>query len=135
MPEKREKDMPWTLTLHAHAGYIETAYTGLLTAAELNASVQENVRIARRENLYRFFSDCSKLEGGHTILDLYAVTDELEVLRGTRSREALLMPQLEAVQRDVQFWEDACVNRGFVVRVFTAREPALAWLLDAIPAT
>ena len=125
--------MPWTLTLHADAGYIETVYAGLLTAAELKASVQENVRVARRENLYRFLSDCSTLQGGHSILDLYAVTDQLDGLRGASLREALLMPQLEAMQKDVRFWEDACVNRGFSVRVFRAREPALAWLLGPDP--
>ena len=125
--------MPWTLTLHADAGYIETVYAGQLTPAELNASVQENLRVARHENLYRFLSDCSTLQGGHSILDLYAVTDQLDALRGVSAREALLMPQLEAMQKDVRFWEDACVNRGFAVRVFRAREHALAWLLDPKP--
>jgi len=125
--------MPWTLTLHADAGYIETVYAGQLTPAELNASVQENLRVAQRESLYRFLSDCSTLQGGHSILDLYAVTDQLDVLRGKSTREALLMPQLEAMQKDVRFWEDACVNRGFTVRVFRAREPALDWLLDPQP--
>jgi hypothetical protein len=43
-------------------------------------------------------------------------------------REALLVLPSSVPGPDVQFYEDACRNRGWNVRLFTERERALEWL-------
>lgn len=68
--------------------------------------------------------------GGHSIVDLYALIKLLESrdLRGLK--EAILMPSLQASRQDVEFYETACLNRGFNVKVFRDRQAALDWLAE-----
>lgn len=44
------------------------------------------------------------------------------------AHETLILPVHRPSMEDVRFWETACGNRGFCVRVFDDRDAAIAWL-------
>ncbi len=63
--------------------------------------------------------------------ELIQVIDAFEHLGLPRSlREALVLPPGSMTAADVQFYEDACRNRGWNMRIFPDREHALAWLAE-----
>lgn len=121
--------MGWTVDFEAGQGFVETTYAGLLTGAELAAAFEATLAVAREHGCEHFLGDCSGLAGGHSIVDLFSKVTDLEALGVSgRFREALLLPPDERVRRDIEFWQTACLNRGLEVRLFEARDAALAWL-------
>ena len=76
-------------------------------------------------------TDLTTLVGGHSIVDLYVLVDEIH-RRGLagRYREAIILPKAAATAEMAGFWETACTNRGIEVRLFTDRAKAKAWLVD-----
>lgn len=122
--------MPWQVRVLEDHPVVETCYTGRLSADELAAAVRETLAAARAHNEVLVLGDCTGLEGGHSIFDLFATVD-LVIASGLagRMREAVLLPSLPESLETVHFWETACRNRGLCVRIFADRQEALHWLL------
>lgn len=124
--------MSWTVNYHADAagsGFVEVTYAGMVSAAELCAAVSEAVRVARAEDANRVLTDCTALQGGHSVFDLYRAV-EMTVAAGLRPvlHEAVLVAPHADMAAAVDFWRTAATNRGMVVRVFQERGAALEWL-------
>lgn len=126
--------MPWTVSFWPERLVVETVYSGVLSPEDLESAIDESLTAAREHRVARFLADCSGLQGGHSILDLYGMATMLEA-KGVPPgvREAVILPQLNAPADDVRFWETVCQNRGYAVRVFSRREDALDWLGDSPP--
>jgi hypothetical protein len=123
--------MPWTARLNAEAAIVEITYVGVLTRVDLTAAALAALDVARAHDNWRILADCTRLEGGHSITDLYFLAEAIAT-SGVAGllKEAVLLPALPAVADDVQFWETTCSNRGLRVKVFGEREVALHWLLE-----
>ncbi len=123
--------MPWSIILHPNDPFVETRYVGSLSPPELAEAVHETLRTVEAHKRHLVLGDCSKLEGGHSLFDLYGLADAV-LASGLAHliREAIILPALPGAVEDVRFWETTCMNRGIVVRIFTTREEALAWLLE-----
>jgi hypothetical protein len=116
---------------HIADGVIDSSYSGEVSPAELEKGVRAAIALATRSGNYRFFTDVSGLTGGHSAGDLFAVIALLEELGLPRTlREAIVVPASTLAAPDVQFYEDACRNRGWNVRLFPDRKSALAWLRE-----
>lgn len=110
---------------------VETTYSGLLSPAELSDAVQGTVSALLEHGLTRVLSDCTALEGGHSITDLYFLVDAVQASGLARvMKEAVLMPTRHDPAVNAQFWETLCVNRFFSVRLFKERVAAIEWLLQ-----
>lgn len=120
--------MPWNVIAHADLPIVETVYAGTMTGADVGAAAVETLRVATSLGRNRLFADCSALEGGHSIFDLYELSG-LDALRQLQLREAILQPELSSSLEKVRFWETACLNRGVQVRIFADRDEAIRWLL------
>jgi hypothetical protein len=122
--------MPWKVRHPDDRAIVETVYAGLLSPEELLAAARATVAEARARGTRLLLGDCSELEGGHSVVDLYGLLDLFGSIENAHEfREAVLMPSLAATAEDVRFWETACRNRGLEVRAFRQRAEALAWLL------
>ena len=122
---------PWTVSYLENLDAIMTVYSGALSPEMLQNAVQETIIYAQQRGTWRLLADCSTLEGGHSIVDLYEISKLLEKA-GVASTfyEAIVLPQLNAIASDVHFYETICRNRGFDVRVFKTTEDATAWLAE-----
>lgn len=126
--------MSWNARYDVELGIVEVDYEGVVSPQELEAAVRETIRLALETGSSRILSDCRPLTGGHQPSDLYAMARLVEeLLPGRFPREAVLLPELPAAQPDAHFWESAATNRGMIVRLFTDRAAALAWLLAPNP--
>lgn len=123
--------MVWQCEKLAAHPIIETAYVGLVGQAELESAVRATIDLAGRTGITRFLADCSRLEGGHSILELFGIANTLSASGAFGAmREAVLLPALPTAAEDVRFWETVCLNRGLIVRIFDDRAAAIDWLLS-----
>ena len=112
-------------------GIVDSVYAGDVSPAELEKGVRAAIALATGSGIFRFFTDVTGLTGGHSAVDLFAVVALLEAMGLPRTlREAILAPRTMMAAADVQFYEDACRNRGWNVRLFADRQAAMAWLRE-----
>lgn len=122
--------MPWKLNVHANLGFIETVYQGVVTEVELRRAIGEKRSAQQATGFARFLSDCSHLEGGHSLADLYFLAKDLMSSADSKGiRDALIMPAGPAREL-VQFWETTGSSLGLDVRAFENRDDALRWLVE-----
>jgi hypothetical protein len=122
--------MPWKLSTLTEPPILELCFEGTLTPAELKKAAQTTLDLAVATGIYRVLADGTALQGGHSIVDLYATVQLLTSFDFVHElKEAVLLPALPSVAADARFWENACVNRGIQVRLFDDRGAAVAWLL------
>ncbi|MFO0891150.1 MAG: hypothetical protein U0790_18645 [Isosphaeraceae bacterium] len=122
--------MPWHARVLPDLPVIEICYSGIVTAAELKAALQETLKMAAEHRIERCLGDLTRMESGHSCVDLYQLGEELASVPGSRNfREALVTPCSPNAAVDAKFWETLCYNRGLQVRSFPDRGSALDWLM------
>jgi hypothetical protein len=122
--------MPWSVSYSDELDAVLTVYAGALPANALSEAIEATITLAQERGTTRFLGDCSGLQGGHSIGDLYDLANLLEAFGlGRGVREAIILPQLSAQAQDVHFWETICLNRGYTVRVFATMLEAQGWLV------
>ena len=121
--------MPWNVSYLSDARVVETRYTGHMPKNDLRAAVAATIAAAAEHGTARFLSDCQKLLGGHTVVDLFVIVEELAGTKPDKSiKEAIILPLEKTPADHVRFWETACRNRGMDVHAFESRDQALEWL-------
>jgi hypothetical protein len=123
--------MPWKTKLNDAPKYIEITYSGNVTTQELYMALENSVLISRENNINLFLADCTTMLGGHTVIDLYGLISMFETLKiDSEAKEAVIMTSLHETADEINFYETACKNRGFNVRIFKQREEAISWLVS-----
>jgi hypothetical protein len=106
-------------------------YSGVVGSAEFQRSVELAIELAGRRASFRFLSDLTALAKGPSPGDLFEMIQMLETRGLPRTlREALVVTPSLPDPGDARFYEDACRNRGWDIRIFLDRETALAWLVS-----
>ena len=124
--------MPCTIVYLEDAQAVEATYSGRLSAQEFRAGVESALALAAAHRCRRFLTDCTALESGPSVADLYEAVEHLEGVVARPIREAILLPAASQAADGVSFWETATRNRGFAVQAFVDRESALAWLARSL---
>ena len=125
--------MPWTVEYDSELGIVDGRYVGRVTDDDFKEATAKAIGLARANNTNRFLIDDSEWEGGASVLgllELPEIHEELEADRASRAALVLPPPSRAAEVRDAQFYETACRNRGWYVRVFPTREEAIEWLAN-----
>lgn len=121
--------MPWKLKLNENPKYIEVSYIDNITPAEFFEAFSSAISLAMESGTKVCLTDCTAMLGELSIMDLSGmikVFESNEYIRETK--EAVLLPSQAALSDNVLFYENACQNRGYNVRIFNDRETALLWL-------
>ena len=112
-------------------GAVETVYSGAVSPPELDEAMTVTGAVAAERLCNRFLIDSRDQDAGGSAFDILKLAEFLSSLPpGTIDREAILPPQSSLGGEDMRFFETAARNRGLNVRLFTAREDALAWLAE-----
>ena len=119
--------MPYRTHFDPEHDLIEVTYFGSLTPADLERAAHEILEQLAQRGFKRVLADCSSIEGGHSVFDLYALADWLST-HASHLKEAVVVPVQGLAADKVEFWETTCQNRGLLVRLFHERQEALAWL-------
>lgn len=127
--------MPWSVSVDGATRTVTTVYAGVLSPAALRDAVEATLAACQAHQLVRLLADCSQLEGGHSVLDLYDTAESIGERPGAALfKEAVLLPPTAAATAadTVHFWETTATNRGIQVRIFADLDTALAWLTSDI---
>lgn len=108
---------------------IEMKYFGTVSAEEYKDALIEFVKFQREHDIVLVLTDLTEMVVTPSILNVYDAINMFEQLGiDKRTSEALIIPENKFAVENVKFYENACQNRGFNVRLFTDREKALKWL-------
>ncbi|MBN1522965.1 MAG: hypothetical protein JW904_00670 [Spirochaetales bacterium] len=102
---------------------------GEVSPLELEEAFEKVVESMVENKFIRCIADCTKLTGGHSIVDLYSLIGRMDHAGIPRNlKEAVIINSNKEIQALGSFYGNASFNRGFNIRIFTDRTAALEWL-------
>lgn len=120
----------WSIKLNSQYKIIELFYSGLVTPDELKGAFEEAISLSKREGIILFLADCTELVGGHTVIDLYLKVAQYASINLREMKEAVILPIHKSSVENVKFYETACLNKGFNVKIFGDTSEAVNWLIE-----
>jgi hypothetical protein len=123
--------MPYTVKHNPTLGVVEISFSGEVPGSELRSSTAEGIRLQERLGITKFLilmdGDCEIVA---TVMDIFALptVQYLNLNLDKQSRIALVVPSSKSARDAARFYETACVNRNWIVRVLPDRPAALVWL-------
>ncbi len=121
--------MPYTIEKHSDPARIEIKYSGIVTGEDLVSAINEFVTINADKKYLLVLTDLSELSISPSLLNVYdriEMYDKMDISKETT--EGLVIPLNDFAKETVKFYETACLNRGYNVKLFNTREEALTWL-------
>jgi hypothetical protein len=123
--------MLWEIRYEESDQVVRVKTSGTMTLPPLKRMVAETLAEAASHNGYRFLMDHRDVIVKLSMAEIYALPAIFKVVgRATYHRVAILYPQ-GTETRAFHFHEYRAQNLGFLQRIFSASEPALAWLAEA----
>ena len=116
---------------------VTVVFSGAVSGTDLRDATVAAAALGQKHGVMRFLVDGMGILRLARELELFALParmyDELGLDR-SELRIAIVIPPADDLQQIVRFYETACLNRGWRVKVFAAFEPAVAWLGGTPPA-
>ena len=123
--------MPWKVDLDTERGFIHSVYSGAVTKKDIWAGTAETLRLAAGRGPQKFFTEWIDATSDLSTMDIFVIPDEWEAAGiDRRSVLALVVERDTPYREDAVFYENACRNRGWRVRVFFDRNEAIDWLQE-----
>ena len=121
--------MPWSMKT-TDDGILEVVYSGAFGADELRVITDRILTAMLEQKAGRVLLDCYDAHFDVPVLNVYKLPDLYNSRGLTRSevRAAVVKPKDGYRAELFDFYEDVCRNRGYFVKLFELREPALEWL-------
>ena len=125
--------MSWNVEYNSELGIVEGRYIGHVTDEDFKQATVKAVNLSKANQAHLFLIDDSEWKGGTTIFGLYDLANTFEELGFDRdSRAALILPAAGTPEVEhARFFETACVNRGWKVKLFTDYQEAMGWLTNS----
>lgn len=124
--------MAWSWRSLESLGIVEAVYQGEVSAAELQESASTAIELEKSQGQRRFLVDCSniRLSPSTSLADIYNLPAvQYEAEGADREAAIAVFAPAESSEFDaIQFYETACVNRNWNVKLFLDRDEAIEWL-------
>jgi hypothetical protein len=118
--------LPWEFEYLQESRVLSVRVTGTVDMASWENQLRTSVEEASKHSCLRYLVDYRKSSMALSVADLYERPKYYsKVGMPHHARIALLIVE---PGREKDFVESVTSNRGFLVRVFDEREPALQWL-------
>ena len=121
--------MSFRVTHDGAQGLIEITYMGSISGDDLRTATREAIALQKQGDVLDFLVDAGAWDLKAALVDIYQLPAQYwKEGVDTRSRIAVILPAHETTRDGARFYEDACRNRGWNVRVLPDRAAALEWL-------
>jgi len=110
---------------------VTVVYSGAITRAELQEATIAAARLGRNHDVTRYLADGTAVTSQPRELDFFVLPATLYDQLGLERHDlqiGVVVPPSGDLRDMVSFYQTACLNRGWNVKVFDAVEPAVAWL-------
>jgi hypothetical protein len=115
---------------------VTVVFSGAVSGTDLRDATVAAAALGRKHGVMRYLVDGMAIVSQPRELEFFALParmyDELGLDR-SELRIAIVLPPVDDLQQIVRFYETACLNRGWRVKVFAAFEAAVAWLSVTAP--
>jgi hypothetical protein len=123
--------MPWKIAINAEQAFIEVELSGNITSPEFDQLTNQIIDLAQNNSIYYAYFDCHMVTGGLDVHDVITFTRALTPQNGgSKLRSAIRTSSEPILDKNFQFWETCCFNRGLVVKLFDDRVTAFDWLMN-----
>ncbi|MBE2218612.1 MAG: hypothetical protein IAE90_10430 [Ignavibacteria bacterium] len=124
--------MPYKIAVSENRDYVLLDYFGNVSRDDLAGSISGCKKLYVETGISLFLADCTQMIAEHSILDIFSKVDSFQSLEMKKDfREAIIISKDSESKDKVNFYETACLNRGYNVRIFENKEEAVAWLLGS----
>ena len=122
--------MSYTLNHNASLGVIELTYSGRITGTELKEATSKCISLGKQTGTTKILVDEVGMYLDASIVDLFNLPNKqyADEEANRQAKVAVILPTSEEARKAVQFYEIACQNSGWRVRVFPERQDAINWL-------
>ena len=123
--------MAWTVEYVPEKGMVLVIATEQVSDADARAQAAEAIGLLREQQAELVVLDCTTARLRVSLANLYRLPEYYRELSAPkRARVAVVLPQDGFNVEAYQFYQAACWNAGYNVRLFSQREAAEAWLLS-----
>ena len=126
--------MAWEVKYLPENSIIEVIYSDFVTTSDVQQAVQERVSLQNETNSNIVLVDTKKANNTDvSIVNLFDLPSKLFIdeKANRNTKMSLVLSGCEKVNDLCRFWETACLNLGWRVKIFNDRDEALAWLLSS----
>ena len=122
--------MAWTLEYNTTLSIIEIVFAGKITASDLEELTTKRIKMCKEKDILEVLIDATEQELAASLFDIFQLPDKQYFSEGMdrKTRVALVMPKSPKSLEAAQFYETACVNRGWDVKLLPHRDEAIEWL-------
>jgi hypothetical protein len=122
--------MAYTLEYNSTLRIVELVYTGLYTSQESRESASKAIALGKEHGDADALVDATQAKLAVSIFDLFDLPNRQYVEEDMKHkiRVAVVPPRQPEDQEAARFYETACYNRGWQVRLFPNRDDAIEWL-------
>lgn len=121
--------MPFKISSGTSPERIEVTYSGNISDEEFRCAIAEFIKFNSEKQCLLVLTDLREMTVTPSILNVYDSINMFEKMGiDNRTSEALILQENKFVEKNIKFYENACQNRGYNVRIFYNREDAIAWL-------
>ena len=126
--------MPYTINHNTSLGVIELTYSGRITGADLKEATSKCISLGKQTGTTKFLVDEVGMDLAASTVDLYDLPNKqyADEEANRQAQVAIILPASKEARKAVQFYEIACQNCGWFVRVFSERQTAINWLTGNI---
>ena len=126
--------MPTTIRHDTTLQIIEIVHTGVVSAVDLQRSTNEGIALNIEFSVNNVLIDVEHMEAVENFMDVYGLPDQYAEGGLSRNvRLAVVKPIKSDALKVAQFFEDVCINRGWMVRQVATRGAAIEWLTSIEP--
>ncbi len=121
--------MAWQMRYNDTDHIIEIVYSDMVSHAEIIESAREGAVISGHTGCHLFLLKFDTVHTGPPAYQLIDQIDHFHTIGVSRKvRLAILLPAKKEIREGLMFYETACLNRGYLVKVFQKTEEAKQWL-------
>jgi hypothetical protein len=121
--------MPWTVEYNAAEGIVQLIAKGAVFNDDARAQAAEVIGLVKKHNADFVLADYSEVKLEVSLANLYWLPEYYTELGAPQHiRAALVLPPQSAELEAYQFFQVACKNAGYNVKLFDSTSSALGWL-------
>ncbi len=122
--------MSWEVKFDAEQKIVEAICRGATSGQDMREMTSKCISLADKKGTLGFLIDARDVEFLASLTEIYNIPAKQFLNEGLcrSSRIALIQPGSEKSRFAARFFENACRNRNWNVRLFPCREDAIEWL-------
>jgi hypothetical protein len=122
--------MPYEIRFLEEKGIISIENSGELTYDELIEQTKRAINLGLENNSHLFLTDFSNVAVHASTMEVFQFPEIYEQLGMAKmSKIAVLVSGMELNTEELKFYETICLNRGWQVKIYLEKEPAIEWLI------